>query len=226
MKYGLTVHNVLRVRGLTIAGEFVEFGNAALDAPGYDLLALMIGSEGMLGVVTEVTVKLTPKPELAQVILASFDELSRAGDAVAGIIAAGIIPAGLEMMDKKAIHAVEPYAKAGYDLDAEAILLCESDGTSEEVAEEIAHMRAVLERCGATLIRVSRNEAERLTILGRAQGRFPGRRPHHPRLSMHGRHDSAQEPRANAAGDRRNGAAHTACAAPTYSTPATAICIR
>ena len=173
LKYGLTVHNVLRVRGVTVAGEIVEFGNAALDAPGYDLLALMIGSEGMLALVTEVTVRLTPKPELAQVILASFAEVTRAGDAVAGIIAAGIIPAGLEMMDRKAIHAVEPYAKAGYDLDAEAILLCESDGMPEEVAEEVARMRAVLERCGASLIRVSQNETERLRFWAGRKAAFP-----------------------------------------------------
>ncbi len=173
LKYGLTVHNVLRIRGLTAAGEIVEFGNAALDAAGYDLLALNIGSEGMLALVTEVTVRLTPKPELAQVIVASFAEVSKAGDAVAGIIAAGIIPAGLEMMDRKAIHAVEPYAKAGYDLEAEAILLCESDGTPEEVGEEVARMRAVLERCGASMIRVSQSEAERLKFWAGRKAAFP-----------------------------------------------------
>ncbi|MBI4740522.1 MAG: FAD-binding protein [Betaproteobacteria bacterium] len=173
LKYGLTVHNVLRVRGLTVDGEIVEFGNAALDAPGYDLLALMNGSEGMLALITEVTVKLTPKPELAQVVLASFDEVTKAGDAVAGIIAAGIIPAGLEMMDKKATHAVEPYVNAGYDMDAEAILLCESDGTPEEVAEEIARMKAVLEHSGASGIRVSQNEAERLKFWAGRKAAFP-----------------------------------------------------
>jgi glycolate oxidase len=104
----------------------------------------------MLAVVTEVTVKLVPKPELAQVIMASFDDVMKAGEAVAAVIAAGIIPAGLEMMDKPATAAVEPYVKAGYDLNAEAILLCESDGTAEEVAEEIGRMKAVLETSGAT----------------------------------------------------------------------------
>ena len=151
LKYGLTVHNVLRVRAISISGEILEFGNHALDAPGFDLLALMIGSEGMLAVVTEVTLKLTPKPLLAQVIMASFDDVARAGDSVAAIIAAGIIPAGLEMMDKAATAAVEPFVNAGYDLNAEAILLCESDGTPEEVAEEIAAMRNVLEKTGATV---------------------------------------------------------------------------
>ena len=173
LKYGLTVHNVMRVRGLTIEGEIVEFGNAALDAAGYDLLALLNGSEGLLAMITEVTVKLTPKPELAQVVIASFDDVRQAGDAVASIIAAGIIPAGLEMMDKKAIHAVEPYVNAGYDMDAEAILLCESDGTPEEVAEEIGRMTAVLEKSGAAGIRVSQNEAERLKFWAGRKAAFP-----------------------------------------------------
>lgn len=136
LKYGLTVHNVLKVRGFTINGEAVEFGAEALDAAGLDLLAIINGSEGLLAVITEVTVKLTPKPELAQVVLAYFDDVQKAGNAVADVIAAGIIPGGLEMMDKPATHAVEPYVKAGYDLDAEAVLLCESDGTPVEVAEE------------------------------------------------------------------------------------------
>jgi glycolate oxidase len=173
LKYGLTVHNVMRVRGLTVEGEIVEFGNAALDAPGYDLLALVNGSEGLLALITEVTVRLTPKPELAQVVIASFDDVRKAGDAVASIIAAGIIPAGLEMMDKKAVHAVEPYVNAGYDMDAEAILLCESDGTPEEVAEEIGRMTAVLEKSGAAGIRVSQNEAERLKFWAGRKAAFP-----------------------------------------------------
>jgi glycolate oxidase len=164
---------VLRVRGVTIAGEIVEFGNHALDAPGYDLLALMIGSEGLLAVVTEVTVKLVPKPEVARVIMASFDAVTKAGAAVADIIAAGIIPAGLEMMDKAATAAVEPFVKAGYDLNAEAILLAESDGTPEEVEEEVAAMRAVLENSGATDIRVSTSEAERLRFWAGRKAAFP-----------------------------------------------------
>ena len=173
LKYGLTVHNVLRVKGYTMAGEPVEFGSAALDAPGYDLLAVMNGSEGLLAVVTEVTVKLTPKPELARVVLAYFDSVTKAGNAVADVIAAGIIPAGLEMMDKAATHAVEPYVKAGYDLEAEAVLLCESDGTPEDVEEEIAAMRAVLEKSGATSLRVSQSEAERLLFWAGRKAAFP-----------------------------------------------------
>jgi glycolate oxidase len=173
LKYGLTVHNVLRVRAITLEGEILEMGSEAPDAPGYDLLALLIGSEGMLAVVTEVTVKLTPKPELAQVVMASFDDVGKAGDAVASIIAAGIIPAGLEMMDKPATAAVEPFVRAGYDLEAEAILLCESDGTPEEVAEEIGRVCRVLEKSGARDLKVSRSEAERLRFWAGRKAAFP-----------------------------------------------------
>ena len=162
LKYGLTVHNVLKVRGFTIEGDEVEFGSDALDAPGYDLLSVIVGSEGMLAVTTEVTVKLVPKPQLARCIMASFDDVRKAGDAVAAVIAAGIIPAGLEMMDKPMTAAVEDFVHAGYDLSAQAILLCESDGTPEEVEEEIARMSDVLSRHGATAITVSQSEAERL----------------------------------------------------------------
>ena len=173
LKYGLTVHNVLRIRVVSIEGEVFEIGSEAPDSPGYDLLALLIGSEGLLGVVTEVTVKLVPKPELAQVVMASFDDVGKAGDAVARIIAAGIIPAGLEMMDKPATAAVEPYVKAGYDLDAAAILLCESDGTPEEVAEEISRVTEVLTAAGAGNIRVSQSETERLRFWAGRKAAFP-----------------------------------------------------
>jgi glycolate oxidase len=173
LKYGLTVHNVLRVRMITIDGEAVELGSAALDAPGLDLLALFIGSEGMLGVVTEVTVKLVPKPLLERVIMASFDDVVKGGNAVASVIAAGIIPAGLEMMDRTSSRMVEPFVKAGYDIDAAAILLCESDGMPEEVEEEIARMSSVLRQSGATAISVSQNEAERLRFWSGRKNAFP-----------------------------------------------------
>lgn len=173
LKYGLTVHNVLKVRGFTIEGEEVEFGSDALDGAGYDLLSIIIGSEGMLAVTTEVTVKLIPRPQLARCIMASFDDLRKAGDAVAAVIAAGIIPAGLEMMDKPMTAAVEDFVHAGYDLSAEAILLCESDGTPEEVEEEIGRMTDVLRRCGATAIAVSQNEAERLRFWSGRKNAFP-----------------------------------------------------
>lgn len=173
LKYGLTVHNVLRIRVVTIEGETLEIGSEAPDSPGYDLLALLVGSEGMLGVVTEVTVRLVPKPELAQVVMASFDAVGQAADAVAAVIAAGIIPAGLEMMDKAVTAAVEPFVQAGYDLKAEAILLCESDGTPEEVAEEIAHINAVLTAAGARGLSVSQSEAERLRLWAGRKAAFP-----------------------------------------------------
>ena len=173
LKYGLTVHNILKVSGFTVAGEPIEFGSEALDVPGYDLLAVMMGSEGMLAVVTEVTVKLIPQPKLARCIMASFDDVRKAGDAVAAVIAAGIIPAGLEMMDKPMTAAVEDFVHAGYDLNAEAILLCESDGTPEEVEEEIGRMGDVLRAHGATAIAVSQTEAERLRFWSGRKNAFP-----------------------------------------------------
>ncbi|MFC4308454.1 FAD-linked oxidase C-terminal domain-containing protein [Steroidobacter flavus] len=172
LKYGLTVHNVLRVRGLTIEGESVEFGGLAPDAPGLDLLALVVGSEGMLAVVTEVTVRLVPVAQTARCIMASFADVGEAGDAVAALIADGIIPAGLEMLDQAASRLVEPFANAGYDLDA-AVLLCESDGTPEEVAEEIDRMSAVLLAARATRIQVSNSEAERLRFWAGRKNAFP-----------------------------------------------------
>ena len=173
LKYGLTVHNILKVKGFSIEGEPMEFGSDALDAPGYDLLAALIGSEGMLAVTTEVTVKLIPKPQLARCIMASFDDVRKAGDAVAAVIAAGIIPAGLEMMDKPMTAAVEDFVKAGYDLTAEAILLCESDGTPEEVEEEIGRMSEVLRAAGATAITVSNSEEERMRFWSGRKNAFP-----------------------------------------------------
>ena len=173
LKYGLTLHNVLKVRGFTVEGEAVEFGSDALDAAGLDLLSLIVGSEGMLAVITEVTVKLVPKPKLARCIMASFDDIRKAGDAVAAIIAAGIIPAGLEMLDKPMTAAVEDFVHAGYDLDAEAILLCESDGTPEEVAEEIERMLGVLAGSGAARMEVSKDEAQRLKFWSGRKNAFP-----------------------------------------------------
>ncbi len=173
LKYGLTVHNVIKVRMVTMDGDIVEIGSLAPDAPGPDLLSVLVGSEGMLGVVTEVTLKLTPKPACATVIMASFDDVEKAGDAVAAVIAAGIIPAGLEMMDQRATEMVEPFVKAGYDTEAQAILLCESDGTIEEVADEISRMEAVFNRVGATRLQTSRTEAERLLFWAGRKNAFP-----------------------------------------------------
>ncbi len=173
LKYGLTVHNLLKLRVATIEGGIVEIGSEGLDAAGYDLLALMTGSEGLLGVVTEVTVKLLPDPEFAQVVMAAFDDVGKAGNAVANVIAAGIIPAGLEMMDQAATRAVEDFAHAGYRTDVAAILLCESDGTQEEVADEIRRIQDVMEKSGALQTQVSRDEAERLRFWAGRKAAFP-----------------------------------------------------
>ena len=173
LKYGLTVHNIQQLKIITIEGELLTIGGSGLDSAGYDLLALMTGSEGMLGVIVEVTVKLLPKPERAQVLLAAFDDLVRAGEAVGNIIAAGIIPAGLEMMDRLAIRAAEDFVHAGYPLDAEAILLCELDGTNEEVSEHVLKVREVLKQSGATQVRTAKDEAERLVFWKGRKAAFP-----------------------------------------------------
>ena len=173
LKYGLTVHNIMKLRALTIAGEVLEIGSDALDAPGYDLLALLTGSEGMLAVITEVTVKLLPRPERAQVVLAAFDDVAKAGAAVGNIIAAGVIPAGLEMMDRLAIRAAEAFVHAGYPLDCEALLLCEVDGVNEEVSADIYTVRQVLEASGATEIRTADSEEQRLKFWAGRKAAFP-----------------------------------------------------
>jgi len=173
LKYGLTVHNVRRVRAVTIDGEVIEVGGDALDAAGYDLLALLHGSEGLLAVITEITVKLLPKPQAAQVALAAFASVEAAGEAVAAVIAAGIIPAGLEMMDQAATRAVEQFVHANYPLDAAAILLVESDGSSEEVAAEMAEIRRVLTQSGATGIRVAKDEKQRQLFWSGRKAAFP-----------------------------------------------------
>ena len=161
LKYGLTVNNILSLRIILTNGEIVTLGNNSFDANGYDLLSFFIGSEGMLGVVTEITVKLLPKPEKTQVVLAAFNSLKDAGEAVGNVIGSGIVPAGLEMMDKKITVAVEDFVKAGYPVEAEAILLCESDGTSEEVNDEINQISSVMRESGAYEIRISKNDEER-----------------------------------------------------------------
>lgn len=173
LKYGLTVHNILRLEVVTMDGERVTIGADGLDSPGYDLLALMTGSEGMLGVIVEVTVKLLPEPESAQVVMAAFDDVEKAGNTVAQIIGAGIIPAGLEMMDNPAIRAAEDFVHAGYPTDARAILLCELDGTSEEVTEQIKRVEKVLRDSGATEIHKARDEKERMTFWSGRKAAFP-----------------------------------------------------
>lgn len=173
LKYGLTTHNVLSVELLTVEGERLTLGSEGCDSAGFDLLALITGSEGLLGIVIEVTVRLLPKPELAQVVMAGFDSVASAGDAVGRIIANGIIPAGLEMMDALAIRAAEDFAQAGYPRDAQALLLCELDGTREEVAAQIGQVEAIFRDMQASSITVSHNEAERAKLWQGRKSAFP-----------------------------------------------------
>ena len=173
LKYGLTVHNVLAAEVITVEGERFTVGSQGLDSPGYDLLALFTGSEGLLGVAVEVTVRLLPTPELARVVLAGFDSVGAAGDAVGAVIAAGIIPAGLEMMDRLAIQAAEDFAGAGYPREAEALLLCELDGTAAEVEDYIGRVQTLFRQAGATSLRVSSDEEERALLWKGRKSAFP-----------------------------------------------------
>ena len=173
LKYGLTVHNIQQLKVVTIGGDILTLGGSGFDGAGYDLLALMCGSEGMLGIIVEITVKLLPKPEYAQLIMAAFDDLAKAGKAVGDILAAGIVPAGLEMMDNLAIRASEAYVNAGYPTDAAAILLCELDGCSAEVRQQIQKVQAVLQQAGATSQRISADDAERELLWKGRKAAFP-----------------------------------------------------
>src|SRR5690606_27389554 len=173
LKYGLTLHNILQLKVLTIDGEELVLGSEAFDAPGFDLLALFTGSEGLLGVITEVTVRLLAKPAYTKVLLASFDNIEKAGATVANIIGAGIIPAGLEMMDNLAIRAAEDFIRAGYPTDAQAILLCELDGEPLDVEEDITTVEQILQESGAVEIRIARNETERQQFWAGRKNAFP-----------------------------------------------------
>jgi glycolate oxidase len=173
LKYGLTVHNILAVQVVTLDGEVLTLGGPAADAAGLDLMALFTGSEGLLGVVTEVLLRLQPLPETTRLILAAFDDVGWAAQAVAAIMAAGVTPAGLEMMDGPALRAAEDFARAGYPKDAAAILLCEIDGQAEDVAEEIERVSALLRDSGATEVRIARDEDERRRFWAGRKGAFP-----------------------------------------------------
>jgi len=173
LKYGLTVHNIAALKIITIDGELLNIGSHGFDCAGYDLLALMTGSEGLLGIIVEVTVRLLPSPPMAKVILASFNDIEKAGAAVNSIISAGIIPAGLEMMDKLAIKAAEDFIHAGYPLDAEAILLCELDGSDTEVNEQISQVEQLLKQGQATDLRIAHDEQERILFWKGRKSAFP-----------------------------------------------------
>ncbi|MEH6501130.1 MAG: glycolate oxidase subunit GlcD [Pseudoalteromonas distincta] len=173
LKYGLTVHNLLKLEIITVEGERMTLGSDALDSAGFDLMALFTGSEGMLGIVVEVTVKLLPRPQVAKVLMASFDDVGKAGKAVGDIISAGIIPGGLEMMDSLAIQAAEDFIHAGYPVDAKAILLCELDGVEADVNDECERVRSVLENSGATAISLAKDDAERALFWAGRKNAFP-----------------------------------------------------
>ncbi len=207
-------------------GDVVRLGGKHLDTDGYDLLGLMTGSEGLLGVVTEVTVRILQKPETARAVLIGFPSVDQGGDCVASIIAAGIIPGGLEMMDHPAINAAEDFCDAGYPRDVESLLICELDGPAAEVDHLIGIVGTIARQHGCTYSKVSESEAERLRLLGRPQERLPRRRPPVARLSLHGRHHPAQAARLRAGADAGDVRRNTACASPTSSTPATATCTR
>ena len=173
LKYGLTVHNVLQVKAVTIDGELITFGSTAPDCPGYDLLGLLHGSEGMLAVTVEITVKLLPKPASTQLLMAAFDSVQKAGDAVASIIGSGIIPAGLEMMDKPAIIAAEAFAQCGYPTDAEALFLCELDGSEEEVQAQLQSVEALIKDNDVTTLHIAADENERMLLWKGRKSAFP-----------------------------------------------------
>src|SRR5690606_14708871 len=173
LKYGLTLHNIVQITVLTMDGEELVLGSEAFDSPGFDLVALFTGSEGLLGVITEVTVRLLSTPPCVKVLLASFDSVEKAGATVARIIGAGIVPAGLEMMDNLSIRAAEDFVAAGYPIDAQAILLCELDGAEQDVDDDVARIERLLQECGAVEVRVAQSEAERRRFWAGRKNAFP-----------------------------------------------------
>ena len=173
LKYGLTTNNVLGVELVLMDGQVVRLGGRSLDGPGPDLLGVIVGSEGLLGVITEVTVRLLPKPETARALLIGFDTVEAAGECVAAVIARGIIPAGMEMMDRPAIHAAEAFVGAGYPLDVEALLIVELDGVSAECDYLIGEVERIATKEGARGVRVSSSEEERLRFWAGRKAAFP-----------------------------------------------------
>ena len=173
LKYGLTTNNLLGAEMVLMSGETVRLGGKHLEAGGYDLLGVIAGSEGLLGVITEITVRILPKPKVSRTLLLGFAAIEHAGHCVAGIIEAGIIPGGMELMDRLAIRAAEDYASAGYPLDAEAILIVELDGAAAEVEHLCDRAAAIAETHGATSVRASADEAERLKFWAGRKAAFP-----------------------------------------------------
>jgi glycolate oxidase len=173
LKYGLTTNNVLGLELVLITGEILRIGGKHLDSEAYDFLGLLTGSEGLLGVVTEVTVRILRKPETARAVLVGFPSSEQAGDCVARIIGAGIIPGGMEMMDRPAIHAAEAFVHAGYPLDIEALLIIELDGPQIEVDHLITRVAAIAQDCGASSVRASTSEEERALFWAGRKAAFP-----------------------------------------------------
>ena len=226
LKYGLTANNVLGIEMVLMNGEVVRLGGKHLDSEGYDLLGVMTGSEGLLGVVTEVTVRILQKPETARALLIGFPTSEAGGQCVAEIIGAGIIPGGMEMMDRPAIHAAEDFVHAGYPLECEALLIVELDGPAVEVDHLIGLVgddRPTQRRDHLPHFDLGAGAA---VVLGGPQGGVSGGRPHLARLLLHGRHHPAQGTAARARRHARPVGDNTACASPMSSMPATAICTR
>lgn len=173
LKYGLTVHNLLSVRMLTMDGELLEIGCDGFDAPGLDLLAVVTGSEGLLGVIVEVSVKLLPRPPHVEVVMAGFDSVVAAANAVSDVISRGILPAGMEMMDRLAIRAAEDFVHAGYPRDAEALLLCELDGEADEVAQQVQQVVELFRQAGASSLEVAAEAAQRARLWAGRKAAFP-----------------------------------------------------
>ena len=226
LKYGMTTNNILGLEMVLMTGEVLRLGGKHLDAGGYDLIGIITGSEGLLGVVTEVTVRLLKKPETARAVLVGFPSAEDAGECVSRIIGAGIIPGGMEMMDRPAIHATEEFVHAGYPLDVEALLIVELDGpVGRGRSPDRARRR---DRQGVPLDHAAGVEFGRRApaVLGGPQGCVPRGRPHLAGLLLHGRHHSARQAAAGARSASANCRSTTGCASPTCSTPATATCIR
>jgi glycolate oxidase len=173
LKYGMTTNNILGLELVTMAGEVLRIGGRHLDSAGYDLLGILTGSEGLLGVVTEVTVRILKKPETARAVLVGFPSSEDAGECVSRIVGAGIIPGGMEMMDRPAIHAAEAFVNAGYPLDVEALLIVELDGPAAEVDHLIARVEAIARDCRSSTLRVSNSEPERLLFWAGRKAAFP-----------------------------------------------------
>ena len=224
LKYGMTTNNVLGCEIVLISGEILRIGGKAAENSGYDLMGIITGSEGLLGVITEITVRILQKPETARALMVGFAEVEAAGECVARIIGNGIIPGGMEMMDKPAIHAAEAFVHAGYPLDVEALLIIELDGPGVEVDELIKRVEAIAQACGSTTCQISTSRPSAICsgpAARRHSRRWAGFRPTISAWTAPFRAARCRRRWRASATSRQN----TICASPTCFTPATAICI-